>query len=99
MVPTLALIHTISLFPIPRVIDEGETAARINWWIFRSLDWSSGCSMLASFLAALWQHTVASTAAPLVAYLSSGEVAAAVGPAATTLAWLNFLFCATNLGT
>jgi len=91
MVPTLALIHTISLFPIPRVIDEDETAARFNRWILQSLLWSTALSTLSSFLAALWQHTVASTAAPLVAYLSSGEVVAAVGPAATTLAWLNFL--------
>jgi hypothetical protein len=47
--------------------------------------------MGSSLLVALWQHTVAATAAPLMRYLSSGAVTAVVGPVATVLAWLSFV--------
>jgi len=39
---------------------------------------------------AVWQHAAAATAAPLAAYMSSGRIRAAVGAAATAIAWTVF---------
>lgn len=43
-----------------------------------------------AMVIAVWQHAAAATAAPLAAYMSSGRIRAAVGAAATAIAWTVF---------
>lgn len=43
-----------------------------------------------AMVIAVWQHAAAATAAPWAAYMSSGRIRAAVGAAATAVAWTVF---------
>jgi len=93
MVATLVLMVVMSLFPTPYPLVPGETYTlwRRDMWLEKCLVLGSSLGVPLGLLAALWQHTVASTAAGLVAFLSGGDVVAAAGPAATAFAWLAFL--------
>lgn len=86
----LASVILVSFFPIAGEIDLLPLRGRKVRVISTALLITSLFTIPLTFSAALWQHTTAATASPLVRYLSSGALSCTVGSTATTLAWLSF---------
>ncbi|KAK0654797.1 Ca2+ regulator and membrane fusion protein Fig1-domain-containing protein [Cercophora newfieldiana] len=84
----LISIFLVSSFPLIR--QGGADSLRYDWWFMPGFIANPVMGITSCLLAAVWQHSVAATAAPLMQYLSQGAVTAVVGPVATALAWTAF---------
>ncbi|KAH6843493.1 Ca2+ regulator and membrane fusion protein Fig1-domain-containing protein [Chaetomium sp. MPI-CAGE-AT-0009] len=83
----LASIIIVSSFPITRPNEPRQQKVRA---IAAALFITATFTIVATLVAALWQHTTAATASPLVTYLSSGALTCKAGSTATTFVWLIF---------
>ncbi|KAK3291083.1 Ca2+ regulator and membrane fusion protein Fig1-domain-containing protein [Chaetomium fimeti] len=86
----LASITIVSSFPITRTNEPLSVRERKTRAIVIALPITAIVTVIVTFVAALWQHTTAATASPLVRYLSSSALTCVVGPAGTTFVWLIF---------
>ena len=83
IISSLISIAILSSFPVPR--REGRPNFRETFWILLHINPFLGTVI--SVLAAIWQHSIAATATPLVRYLAQGSAVTLVGPIATALVW------------
>ncbi|KAK3314390.1 Ca2+ regulator and membrane fusion protein Fig1-domain-containing protein [Apodospora peruviana] len=94
---TALAVFLVSSFPLVKVgyetpLAPATTPHPLTMKLFtRTFGLLPLAAMIASLLAAVWQHIAAATAAPLMNALSSGAVMAVSGSAATVLAWLTFI--------